>query len=835
MIVFLRVPDDVWTKPKGTWVVGTEQFGVTQNNIGSYSTQTNEDTDGGTTSYEAALGTTGGETLARDGTGFTSSAHGTILVTAEYKNLYTPPTYTQFEQARTDGEEPDTTAVPATTVTITRNVTLETSNKTISEINNIVKNEDTLFVTNRSDKISAFVGTSVTPAETITGTTNTNTALAAPTGIGSRQASLGASIVTTAATQEGGWYLGGISTSETTYETTTTGTPSTTNVTSWLTEYTAFTVATSQTLSALTASVTYSEDITTVETTTVVIGTNTLTVGNATATTTNHFHSPLENTVILMKGQRDGINYNLGNQLWKFSLAGGVGVDGSTLGRFTDLFSSVSDASITINDFQKFASTSLAVTAITVSIDTKVTTASTRTADTAPTEETNITVSSTSKNGAAWNISNVSNTVTKTITVNRGDISTSSTSFPPSISQTHFYGSVQVTGYASSGFTSTTQSGLYGSTSTTTTHDRLHSPASTTQVHTIRSSTTHETLISKFSSVGTRWQFVGLSQITTTRVFTVATTTTQSVWEPKLNPEIMNYTTRSASTFEPNGEVSTNYSKSEKRELTYYTQARLLPTIRSSTPDMTYTDWGDNAWYEGPPNGYAVGGNFTQLDMPVFLSLTLGLASGGAFGTRTLRTSNLPLITAYPGITFLAASPERTISPFLGAKSISYVSRVADTGGTASVAVTWTSTTNSGTGTVTTSTGATYTIAGVSQIEGSFIRTEEISYNTFDPRATGEVSFIGGFGFGDNAIGRNYTVRIAKGYAEWTAYSSDSSISSNSISSTAGSLSFTIAASLGIVVKAEPIFSMSWGSLGGGNHFISSTPYFPFDLLPYSP
>jgi hypothetical protein len=836
MNVHLQIPTNVWTAPNGTWFAGTNQSGLTKNEINSLSTAVNEGTEGSTTNYSDSAGTTAGETYVRDGTASSSSFNGTSLFTAESKNLFTPPTYTQFQPARTDGEEPDTTAVPATTATLTKNITLTTSNQTISVKTNVIKSEDTLAITNFTDSSRRTLGADTTNYSTVGGTTVSRTALAATTGIGSRQASLGASIITTAATQEGGWYLGGISTSESTYGTTTTGTPSTTETTRWVTEYTTSTLATSQTLSALTASVTYSEDITTVETTTVVIGTNTLTVGNATATITNHAFSPLEDTVCLMKGSRDGNNYNLGNQLWKFSLAGGVGVDGSTLGRFTNLFSSVSGATVTLNDFQKFASSSLAVTAITVSQNSAVTTTSTRTASTAATEETNITVSSTSKNGSPWNSSNASNIVTKTITVSRGDISTSSTSFAPSISQTHFYGSVQVTGYASSGFTSTTQSELFGSTSTTTTHDRLHSPASTTDAHTIRSSTTNETLISKFSSVGTRWQFVGLSQITTTKVFTVATTTTQSLWAAYLNPEIQNYTTSSTLTLSANNASSaTNYSRSEIAALTYYTRRRVLPTIWSRTPDLTYVEWGDNAWYEGPPHGYAVGGNFTQLDMPIYLSLTMGLASGGAFETQTLRTSNLPLITAYPGVTFLAASPERKITPFFGARSISYVSRVADTGGTASVAVTWTSTTNSDTGTVTTSTGATYTIAGVSQIEGSFIRTEEISYNTLDPRANGEVSFSGGFGFGDNAIGRNYTVRIAKGFAEWTAYSSGSSISSNSISSTAGSVTFTIPASLAIVVNAEPIFSMSWDSAFGGNHYKSSTPYFPFDLLPYSP
>lgn len=202
----------------------------------------------------------------------------------------------------------------------------------------------------------------------------------------------------------------------------------------------------------------------------------------------------------------------------------------------------------------------------------------------------------------------------------------------------------------------------------------------------------------------------------------------------------------------------------------------------------------------------------------------MSLASGGEFPGRSLSVGELPTALAYDSVTFF---PARTDYPmtFYGAVSANYLSRVGSLGDVASIGVTWSSTT-SATGEITsttTTTAATYSIGGASSIVGGFYRKDYITFNSSDPR--GDFGWSGGFGMGDNAISNAYTVRLDVGYAEWTAYAGDESVSSGAISSSGGSVSFTIPGSQAIVMHAEPIISMSWG--GGAGHFFSSTPYFP--------
>lgn len=860
MDYFTSCPADVWTKPYSTWFAGTHAQGITENNVGSSSASTT-DGSGRSTAFNDSIGRTFHESNVRDGTGFSSTSAQTSFFSVQRASNYTPSTHTEFV--------PSAGTVPASTITVTDDTTLTTSNRTAGQTINSHLSGDTTLQTQGTSLASTTFGTSNTSGSTTTAITSILTALAAPTGIGSSVGPLGFPTVTTTATQLGGWNLAGTSTSSISYVSTTwnsyartTTTPpgtrssrssTTYSSSTWTTTASIATFTSSQTVSEnTTATITYSADFRSTSTTTLIFGT-TFTVGHSTATTTNHAWSPLENTVFLMNGNRNGDDYNLGNQLWVFSL-GSLNATASTAGRFTDLFSSVSSATRTLFDYQKFTTSSVGITAITVSNNTTATTSWTVTGftagtgtnpDTVHTASTNVTVSTTWKNGATWDsyshyVSGTSHLIsaaasnysTATLTFSLGDVSTSlhteTVGSPVStISTTHFFGTYQETGYTDSGWTSTTSTMIFAASSTTESRLALHSPATTTQMIDARSTTTDETLISKFSSVGTDWHFVGLSKTTTTRVFTAPVSTTLSVWLNELNPEVDNYTTNSFFTFSPNGSVATNYSVSEARAITYQTENRRLPNTWSN-PYESWTSFFtglDNAWHRGPAFGYGgPGGDFTQSSLPVYLSVSIGLAGGGAFGTQTLETGNLPTALAYSGVTFF---PDRTDYPIAlpaGAARAKYISRISSLGQTASVGVTWTTTTASGTSTITRSTAATYTVAGVSSISGSFYRELPLTFNTSDIR--GGAPFRGGYALGANALASDYTVRIDGGFVAWTAFSSDSSVSSGSSSSTAGSVTFTVPASLAIVLSVEPIISMSWGG-DRGDHFRSSVPYFP--------
>lgn len=848
MDYFTSCPADIWTKPYSTWFAGTTTQGITENNVGS-SSISRTDAGGRTTSLNDSIGRTWDGTQVRDGTGFSLSSLHTSIFSVHRESHYTPSSHTEFV--------PGAGTVPAATITVTDDVTVITNLHTIRESFSHDLTGDTtgqVFGTTRESLTFGTSGASTTSSSATYGTTDTRTAAAAPTAIGSSVGPLGFSTVTTTATQLDGWPLGGISTSSISYIRTTTGTPSTVSASSWTTTATVSTFATSQiTSDNTTAEITYSADYRSTATTTSPIFGTTFTVGHSTATTTNHAWSPLENTVCLMNGNRNGDDYNLGNQLWVFSL-GSLNATASTAGRFTDLFSSVSSATRTLSDYQKFTTSSVGVTAITVSFNTTAVTSWTVTGftagtgtnpDTVHTASTNVTVSTTWKNGATWDsyshyVSGTSHLIsgaasnysTATLTFSLGDVSTSlhteTVGSPVStISDTHFFGTYQETGYTDSGWTSTTSTMGFAGSSTTESHLALHSPATTTQMIDARSTTTDETLISKFSSVGTDWHVVGLSKTTTTRVFTAPVSTTRSVWLDELNPEVENYTTNSVSTFVPNGSVDTNFSMSESVAVTYRTENRRLPNTWSNAYESWtsfYTEL-DNAWHRGPAFGYGgPGGDFTQSSLPVYLSVSIGLAGGGAFGTQTLGTGNLPTALAYSGVTFFPDRADYPITLPAGAARAKYVSRISSLGQTASVAVTWTTTTASGTSTITSSTAATYTVAGVSSISGSFYRELPLTFNTSDIR--GGAPFRGGYALGENALASDYTVRIDGGFVAWTAFSSDSSVSSGSTSSTAGSVTFTVPASLAIVLSVEPIISMSWGG-DRGDHFRSSVPYFP--------
>ena len=160
-----------------------------------------------------------------------------------------------------------------------------------------------------------------------------------------------------------------------------------------------------------------------------------------------------------------------------------------------------------------------------------------------------------------------------------------------------------------------------------------------------------------------------------------------------------------------------------------------------------------------------------------------------------------------------------------GAARASYVTGLSSIG-TASVAVTWTSTTtattSSGTASQVTSRLATYTLAGVSAIGGTFFSEDNLSIHS-------EESFqlIGGYAAGDNNLGHPYTVFARSGFAQWTEYSAGQSTAPTSFSTSGsnGTVSFTVPGNKGIVFQIEPIFTANWTGAGEIPFYFSSTPH----------
>ena len=802
---FTICPADVWTRnydtastrPYATWIEGSYSKSIQENQTGSSSVSTT-DAGGRTTAYSDGLASSHLTTTSRDGTGISEAYRSTEAYSASLVWNYIPTS---------------------------DDVTFDTSNRSETKDLRQYLNGDTVRETLLTYSTALTYGTDEDSDETITPVTETLTAMSDETAIAGSVGTVGQSTMTTAETTPGGWSLEITSTQSISLTGSITST--------WETVLSESVFATSQTTyENATQDITYAGDYRSYNT-------------DSQVEVTNHALSPLRNTVCLMNGGRDADDSNLGNKLWMFSL-GTMATAATTEGRFTDLFSSVDSATATIEDYQKFKTSMLPCTAITVSINTVATTTWTVTSTNGATGSVDVTVSTTSKNGVAWDSYDrfkvgtvhsisaaASNTSTATITFDLGDVSTSLHTYTVGtaiVSETHFFGTYQETGYDSSGFTSTTLTNSEAASSSSETRLALYSPATTTQTVAARSTLEEETLISIYSSVGTAWNFVGLGKTTTTRVFSAEVSTTLQTWLSELNYEINRYTTNSTSSYNPNGLNSTSYAIGETRSETRRTEERILPNTWAQPYQSESLFFGglNNAWHRAPAIGFAgPGGNFTQSSMPVYLTISIGLVGGGAFGTQTLRTDHLPTALAYDGVTVFPARTDFPTQPLAlpeGAINIKYLSRINSVGTGASVAVTWTTTSLSGTVTVKQTTAATYLVEGQTPITADFFKEKALTFDA--PGLPGIASCSGGYGIGNNALGNPYTVRLDGGFAAWTAFSAGSSISSATSSSTGASLSLSFAGNIAIAISTEPIISMSWGS-NRNDHFASSTPYLP--------
>lgn len=552
--------------------------------------------------------------------------------------------------------------------------------------------------------------------------------------------------------------------------------------------------------------------------------------------------------MVLLQGGRELWKYGLGNELWHFSL-GALGTADSSEGRFTALFSSNDSPTITMEDYRKFSSVSFGVTAISVSSNTATTSASMVTGSGTGTGTSSSTLLTTvyTKNGQPWASSNSSNTATETLTLDLGDVSASGTTFCHTVQQTGYsFGSLPQ-------WTSGTITTTAPASSRTTTRNSLYSSVSLSVIGNSRFSTTVENLVSIYSydADASSGRYVGLSKTTTTRVFFGLTTLSQSHWESNFNSEITIGSTSSTrhitviSDFDTGtgvstgtatiGTAGTTYDESASVDLTLVSEHRLGLATRSNHFSNPFgaSPVRNEVWHSSPAVGYGgFGGNFTVSDLPVYLGVTMGIVEGGEFPGQTFSTSYLSSALAYDQVTFFPAISANSIISS-ASLTFKYLTGLSELGDEASIAATWSTTTaTTGGATIATTKGATYTLSGATAIEGTFYRSEAVTFNTSDPRGGFNAIFTGGYAAGDNAMdGAQYTVRLNSGYAAWTLFTGDDSTGTGSTSGTDGSISFTLDGSEGIVLSAEPIISVSWATGVDDKHYSSSTPHFPFGSM----
>ena len=687
------------------------------------------------------------------------------------------------------------------------------SRYSVSQVGN---SSDTSSSNGRSDYSDEDNNGTISTNSTATSSGGPATYLGASVFSQSTVSSGGYSTVTGVSTWGTDFHLSGVTSSTYTTSRATTGTTTSVSTSRWTLAVSERSDTSEQSTSVATASrVTWAADIWTFNTITAVTGTGTFTRPVTTDTLTNHLFSNATETICLMRGGREENDHHLGNMLWSFSHTQ-MDVSATTTGRFTDLFASVTDAVVTLPDYQKWSSESFKIHEITVSYDyiTAIT-------DTLGGTGLSRLVS---MNGSPWNESDSSNVATITHTFAAGDVSYNPAS--------NWYQTYQVTGYSVNGQWTTSSSTLAaaGFSSFSETYPALFSSVLTTLQLISRGSSAVEFLINSYStksnSLGTGLVFLGGVKTTSVDLFHRQITVTLPAYLADFNSAVEKYQI---------AETGSDFGHSTRHEeqisMTSFRQAGLVPgiSVYNNYQQAAYAE----IWFKCPAAGYGgFGGNFTASSLPVFFNVEIGLLSGSCFSSQTILKDNLPTVLAYPdvpfgGVTCFPVVPEFTLH-IPGASSASYMGHLTDLGQSASLAVTWTSTTTTtGTpSTLLTSLAATYTLVGAEQIMGDFYKTAQIGgyFDTFYHNT--DV-----FALGDNHLAESYDVRLYHGYFEWAEFAPGDSTSgvTSSAFAESGSVSFAIPANRGIVYTIEPIYTAQWGPPSSGNphFFFSSTPHLP--------
>jgi hypothetical protein len=752
------------------------------------------------------------------GAGFTGNSSGS----EQEFNHFVPSTTTEFMPGYSDSGG----TYPASTATITNNYTILASSHRTSEGGSTVSTADTSYSERYTEASGAtYNGEAQTPdTNTVTTIAFEYTYRGASSFVSSQTYTVDYVTTTTSIGETVGKYI--ISTLST----------NSTQSKAWI--LSAVTTATTGKFpNMLTTPVTYAGDYVTYGTELSSNTGGTYSTPVTTDTITNHVYSKKINTVVLLHGERGGDDWNRGDMLWHFT-GSGLNATASTTGRFTDFFASTGGATVTLEDYEKYYTNSVAITDITISENTANTSITTVTGSSTVTgtgTASAITVVS-SKNGASWSYyesfnttvntgtgsgtaatvgssAAASNTVYFTNIFSIGDVGTSLSTYSygsSTVSGTFFTHSVQVTGYSDFSWTSTTETAGFYSTSFVESRLALYSSVSSSMDIVLRSTTADTVLIYSHSSymggTDTSYFLLGSVSTITTRVFEVATTTSRSVYDAAFHNEVQNYTTESSYSLAGGGNGET-YAVSEYAHITKKTEYRLEPRIIRGGGELHF------ARFSALPHGFAgFGGTFDASGLDVFLTVNVGLAAGNAFSGQSIHSDDLSTVLAYPNVTFFPVDPALKIA----GKQARYVSAL-DSIGTASIAATWTSTTTT-TGEVTTavtSRFATYTAAAATPINGTFYSDEPLSIFTDE-----SFQLCGGYAVGNNALGNPYTVYAASGFAAWTI-----GTASYSTSATGGSVSFTVAGDKAINFLLEPIFTAKWTGDADTPYYFSSTPY----------
>jgi hypothetical protein len=549
--------------------------------------------------------------------------------------------------------------------------------------------------------------------------------------------------------------------------------------------------------------VTGSQDAAVAITETYLAGTDTAT-RNKSFLQTVHSRSPLQNTVLLMKGGEGSDDYNQGHALWTFSKTDAVFSDAS-VSVWTGFFASTSAETFTFSDLRIFSTSQITVGLATEGRST--------TSDTDGSGIISIT------NGLG---SSAATSVSHSWGYAMGEVGTWLSTYvaiagtsSSTVSATVFTHTDFARGYATTGarpFTTGTSRGFWSATSSSGTHSVWGFTAATTARKNSRVTSTYATLASSHTVTGsgtdTSLVFLGMVSYSLSTTLASTVTLTQETW--------LDAATVERYTLSNTGEGYT-YStiRHEDESRVDYTSQRaglVTATIQALHENK------EGVWFSVHPRGYlGFGGSFTQPDQQIYLTTEQGLAAGATFAAATLYPPSFSKEHQQDnGVTFFPV--DRNNPPYLAGDGLAGSSLMSIPGAVEtvlSVAATWTSTVAAGSSTSTSTRLATHTLGVVSAITGSFHTAEDLVFNSGDSNIgiNGLFAAGGGYAAGENKMGDPCTIRLGVGRLSWTEYSASQSIGTGATGSTEnthGTISFTIPAGRAVRMSTEHLVSAWW-------------------------
>ena len=808
METFTTRPATQWTAPSTVYDVGVSVNSTRNENIQAQSTAIPYSSNGsGTTNGLSSNANTSGTSY-----GVSSSQY------ERTGNFFSQTNLSSFNLSIGISTSGVTTGESATSATSTDGlsfVSLNTENDTSRATFLGTTAQTSYHIINREGTSTSATDSPGSASTTASGTsTTTRTFSGTSTTFSTYSAAVDTSTITTISTN--GLNANAFTTSTFSISTTNTSQISS----SWNTLYTTLT-GQNTTLTSATADITYQQDSSTVLTATTHLRTS------------YAFGSILQDTVFLMNANRASDDYNMGELLWHFGNSGFATSD-SSIGVFSDLYSSSSARTITLLDRSRFFSESAVVTVVPLSIQSTtssdtITTYTYQTTLTSGLQSTNVLTSTYSTSASLGDVSSYLSTYTQSTT-------TDTAQPPATISSTTFTHSYQTTGYntSNSSWTTTTSSSLWGfASSSTFTRTVYFSSVSTTQAQSFRSSTTDEVLISSFTTTGTGTDtvrvFLGSFSTATTRVFSTESTFTRATYPLGLHSSASQYT--STETAASGG--TTSFTRLNNFSITKWTEARAYINV-SARPGNDNMPGYNEVRHQCHAIGHAgFGGSFAASNLIPYVTTTQGLAAGSTFTEATIQPPATR--SACIGVSMIPISSGVTFGGLASAVRTSLLSYPTSIESVISLAVTWSSSTSTTSGTTTTSTittrAATHTLGLTSSITGTFWTAKSFTVNSNFRTELPDSPASGGFVAGDNALGSTYKLLARAGNIKWTEFSSEQSTSplTGAASGINGSVSTTIPASHAIVFTLENIITARMSTVANASVF-SSTPHIKHEI-----